>query len=243
MKTLRYHTTHPYPCGYLPDKMARSEVVSPNDPLDNATYGKLMKKGYRRSGHYVYRPQCEQCSACLSARIQVKAFTPNRAQRRSWKKHHQLIAREHKLHFNQAHFTLYQRYQAARHAGGSMDQDNCEQYKNFLLRSHVNSKLITFHDAEQLCMISLIDVLPDGLSSVYTFYDPAIAQASFGTYSILWQIQLCLAHGLDYLYLGYWIKGHQKMDYKANFQPLEILVDGHWLPFKKAADLQAIQSA
>lgn len=231
MKTLKYHTTHPYPCGYLPDKMARSEVVAPEYPLDNTTYGELMQKGYRRSGHYVYRPQCEQCSACLSVRVKVDAFTPNRAQRRSWKKHHHLVTREHGLYFDTNHFALYQRYQAARHAGGSMDQDNCEQYRNFLLQSHVDSKLITFHDADQLRIISFIDVLPDGLSSVYTFYDPEIARASFGTYNILWQIQFCRSLGLDYLYLGYWIKEHQKMNYKANFQPLEILIDGQWRSF------------
>lgn len=235
MKTLKYHTTQPYPCGYLSDKMARSEVVAPEYPIDTATYGRLMRNGYRRSGHFVYRPYCEQCRACLSVRIKVEAFTPNRSQRRSWKKHHCLTANQHELYFDETHFALYRRYQAARHAGGSMDQDSREQYQNFLLQSHVSSKLITFYDAAQLCMVSIIDELPDGLSSVYTFYDPDITQASYGTYAILWQIQLCKALGLDYLYLGYWIKAHQKMNYKANFQPLEILIGGRWLPFEQIA--------
>lgn len=192
-----------------------------------------MRNGYRRSGQFVYRPHCEQCHACLSVRVNVAAYTPNRSQRRSWKKHHHLVAKQHELYFDEAHFALYQRYQTARHAGGSLDQDNREQYQNFLLQSHVKSRLITFRDASQLSMVSIIDELPDGLSSVYTFYDADIAQASLGTYNILWQIQLCRALDLNYLYLGYWIKEHKKMNYKANFRPLEILVGDQWLPFEQ----------
>ncbi|MEK6594947.1 MAG: arginyltransferase, partial [Pseudomonadota bacterium] len=101
-------------------------------------------------------------------------------------------------------------------------------YHNFLLQSHVNSKLIEFHERDELRMVSIIDVLPDGLSSVYTFFDPDVVSASFGTYNILWQIERCRELGLTYLYLGYWIKGNRKMGYKANFQPLEILIDGQW---------------
>lgn len=235
MKTLKRHTTHPYPCGYLPDKMARSEVVAAEQPVDTETYAALMQHGYRRSGRFVYRPQCGHCSACLSVRIEVEAFTPNRSQRRCWKKHQHLSASQNRLHFDRKHFELYQRYQTKRHAEGGMAQDSHAQYQNFLLQSRVNSSLITFHDAAQLRMISIVDELPDGLSSVYTFYDPDIATASFGTYNILWQIQLCRALGLKYLYLGYWIKNHHKMNYKANFQPLEILIDGQWLPFQQVA--------
>ncbi|PTN12071.1 arginyltransferase [Nitrosomonas aestuarii] len=236
MKTLKYHTTHPYPCGYLPERMARSEVIAPDYPMDTATYGKLMKKGYRRSGHFIYRPQCEQCHACLSVRVKVDAFVPNRSQRRSWKKHQHLNARQQALHFEKEHFMLYQRYQTARHAGGSMDHDSSQQYENFLLQSNVSSKLVAFYEKKQLCMVSFIDELPDGLSSVYTFYDPDIKQASFGTYNILWQIQLCRTLGLNYLYLGYWIKAHNKMSYKTNFQPLEILRGNQWLPFQQIMD-------
>jgi len=234
MKTLKYHTTHPYPCGYLPDRMARSEVVASEHTVDTETYAELMHQGYRRSGRFVYRPQCEQCRACLSVRVSVDAFDPNRVQRRCWKKHQHLTARQHKLHFDRKHFELYQRYQAGRHTDDGMAQDNHGQYQNFLLQSHINSSLITFHEREDLRMVSIIDLLPTGVSSVYTFYDPDIGQASFGTYNILWQIQLCRALGLKYLYLGYWIKEHHKMNYKANFQPLEILINGRWLPFEQA---------
>ncbi|SET04344.1 arginine-tRNA-protein transferase [Nitrosomonas marina] len=236
MKTLKYHTTHPYPCGYLPDKMARSEVVAPEYQIDATTYGRLLKQGYRRSGHFIYRPQCEHCRACLSVRIKVDSFIPSRSQRRSWKRHHCMTTQQHQLHYKKEHFLLYQRYQNARHVDGNLDHDKREQYRNFLLQSHVNSRLISFYDMERLRIISFIDLLPDGLSAVYTFYDPDVAQASYGTYSILWQIQQCRALGLPYLYLGYWIKKHEKMDYKANFQPLEILIGNQWMPFEHVID-------
>ena len=225
---LKFHTTNPYSCSYLPDKLACSEVVTPDYPIDTQTYAKLIQAGFRRSGLYTYRPRCTQCDACLSVRIDVKTFRPKRAQRRAWKQHQHLTITQHPLSYKPEHYALYQRYQAKRHAGGGMDNDCLEQYQNFLLQSHVNSKLIEFHDGEQLRMISIIDVLPDGLSSVYTFYDAEITNASFGTFNILWQIEQCRKLGLTYLYLGYWIKENRKMRYKANFQPLEILINGQW---------------
>ena len=112
-----------------------------------------------------------------------------------------------------------------------MDLDCREQYRNFLLQSHVDSRLIEFHDNNRLCMVSIIDLLPDGLSSVYTFFDADESRTSYGTYNILWQIELCRELGLHYLYLGYWIKANRKMCYKTNFQPLEILIDGCWRSF------------
>jgi len=208
--------------------MACSEVVAPDDLMGVVIYDKLIQAGFRRSGQYVYRPQCEQCHACVSVRVNVNSFVPKRSQRRSWKRHAHLTTKQHPLHFKAEHYALYQRYQARRHTGGVMDGDSREQYHNFLLQSNVDSKLIEFYEAGQLRMISIIDELPDGLSSVYTFFDSDVTNASYGTYNILWQIQRCKALGLNYLYLGYWIKAHPKMSYKANFQPLEMLINGQW---------------
>ncbi|MBS0299584.1 MAG: arginyltransferase [Proteobacteria bacterium] len=226
---LKFHTTNPYSCSYLPDKLACSEVVTPEHLIDAQAYGQLVQAGFRRSGHYTYRPCCEHCHACVSVRVDVKAFVPKRAQRRAWKQHQHLTASVHPLHYKPAHYALYQRYQTKRHFGGGMDNDCREQYHNFLLQSHVNSKLIEFHEDEQLRMVSIIDLLPDGLSSVYTFYDAGVVRASFGTYNILWQIEQCRKLDLDYLYLGYWIKENRKMRYKANFQPLEVLINNQWI--------------
>ena len=225
---LKFHTTNSYSCSYIPGKLACSEVAMPEYLIDTQTYAKLIQSGFRRSGHYTYRPNCTHCNACLPVRIDVKAFTPKRAQRRAWKQHQYLGTTQHALHYKPHHFALYQRYQIQRHSGGGMDRECREQYQNFLLQSYVNSKLIEFYDEDQLRMVSIIDVLPDGLSSVYTFYDIDITHASFGTYSILWQIELCKELNLNYLYLGYWIRESQKMSYKVNFQPLEFLLNGQW---------------
>jgi arginyl-tRNA--protein-N-Asp/Glu arginylyltransferase len=225
---IKFHTTSTYPCSYLPGELACSEVVAPEYFIDNQTYGNLIQAGFRRSGLYTYRPSCAHCRACLSVRVNVNRFTPNRTQRRTWKQHQHLTAIQLPLHYKPVHYALYQQYQIKRHAGGGMDHDCREQYHSFLLQSHVNSRLIEFHEGDQLRMVSIVDVLPDGLSSVYTFFDADVANASFGTFNILWQIEQCRKLGLTYLYLGYWIKENRKMCYKANFQPLEVLTNGQW---------------
>lgn len=155
---------------------------------------------------------------------------PDRSQRRAWARHHALTAAERPLEFFEEHYLLYQRYQAARHSGGGMDLDNREQYSHFLLQSHVDTRLVEFREGEQLRMVSVIDRLSDGLSSVYTFYDPEPTRVAYGTYGILWQIEACRRLGLAHVYLGYWIDESPKMSYKARFRPLEALVDGEWRP-------------
>lgn len=230
---MRFHTTELYPCSYLPSKLARSQIAIPDHLIDTPTYAQLIRKGFRRSGSFVYRPNCEQCEACIPVRIIVDQFKANRAQRRVWKRHQHLAATQHQLHYHPDHYRLYRRYQAKRHAHGGMDYDNRDQYSNFLLQSNVDSRLITFHEHHHLRMISIIDQLPDGLSSVYTFFDPDVLNASFGTYNILWQIEQCRINQLPYLYLGYWIGENRKMCYKANFQPLQSLVNGQWQAFNQ----------
>lgn len=224
----KFHITGAYNCSYLPGKLACSEVVTPDNRMDTQVYGKLVQAGFRRSGYYTYRPNCAQCRACLSVRVVINDFSPNRAQRRAWKQHQYLTVSQLPLHYNPEHYELYQRYQAQRHAGGGMDHDCFEQYHNFLLQSHVNSLLVEFRDNQRLCMVSIVDILPDGLSAVYTFFDAEIKHASFGTYNILWQIEQCQLRALPYLYLGYWIKENNKMRYKANFQPIEVLQNNQW---------------
>jgi arginine-tRNA-protein transferase len=225
---LQLYTTASYPCSYLPEKLARSQVATPDHLIDTSTYAKLVQIGFRRSGTFIYRPFCDHCSACVPVRVVVDDFSPNRTQRRTWKRHQDLVATQRKLYFHPDHYALYLKYQTGRHYGGEMNNDSCELYQNFILKSNVNSKIVEFHKNEQLCMISIIDELPDGISSVYTFFDPNIQGASLGTYSILWQIQQCSTLGLHYLYLGYWIKANKKMAYKANFQPLQSLIRRKW---------------
>jgi len=227
-RRVQFYLTAPYPCSYLPEQSARSQVVTPNELVDDAVYSQLIRAGFRRSGLYTYRPQCDQCRACVPVRLVVEEFQPNRSQRRTWKRNQQLEAVLCEQTFDARHYNLYRRYQASRHPGGGMDQDSEDQYRQFLLQSGVSTLLVEFRDAVSLRMVSVVDVVEDGLSSVYTFFDPDMPQAGFGTYNILWQIELCRRMGLPYLYLGYWIAASDKMAYKANFQPLQGFADGQW---------------
>lgn len=226
---LQFYVTAPYGCSYLPNRMARSLVAVPDHLIDENMYGELVRLGFRRSGLYTYRPHCLACQACIPVRLAVADFHPSRSQRRAWHQHENLSVHLRPMSFQEEHYALYQRYQLARHSGGGMDQDSRSQYQQFLLQTRVNSQLVEFRSPQgQLMMISIIDVLPDGLSSVYTFYDPELPRTSLGTYGVLWQVAHCKALGLDYVYLGYWIADSPKMAYKSRFRPLQGLVDGRW---------------
>lgn len=229
LDNLQFYTTASYPCSYLPGKMARSEVAAPTHLINPSIYSKLIKLGFRRSGLFTYRPSCDTCQACKSLRVNTALFKRNRTQQKLWHKmQSNLVYSISPLYFEQSHFDLYRNYQQTRHAGAGMDTDDQDQYQRFLLESQVNTKMVQFYDQNlRLKIISIIDYIDDGISAVYTFFDPQ-AHGSLGTYAILWLIEYCKAINKPWLYLGYWLKENSKMAYKVNFKPYQILDNQVW---------------
>jgi arginine-tRNA-protein transferase len=230
---IQFYVTAAYPCSYMPGRIARSQVAVPSSLLQTQAYAQLVQIGFRRSGEFIYRPHCDHCQACTSIRVPVPEFSPSRSQKRAFTRHGKLVTTLSRPFTSEEHFALYQRYQKTRHTGGGMDHDDIGQYIEFLVSTHVDSWLIEFRepassaDAGRLKMVSIIDRLQDGLSAVYTFFEPEEGQA-YGTFNVLWQIAHARSLELPYVYLGYWIQDCQKMAYKLKFKPNELLTNGGW---------------
>ena len=228
---IRVYQTVEHACGYWPDRNARDLVLDPRDPSRPELYGSALAMGFRRSGNHVYRPNCAGCQACTPVRIPVERFQPNRAQRRCLGRNADLRISVAPAVRTDENFDLYQRYVSGRHAGGGMDDPSPADFDGFLSCEWSPTRFLEIRGDDGLVGVAVTDVLADSLSAVYTFFDPDLSARSLGTFAILSQLAHARELGLDYLYLGFWLRNHPKMDYKQRFRPIEYLSGREWLPF------------
>lgn len=226
---LKFYATQPHPCSYLPEAEAVTLFLDPQRPLDTSTYSRLSELGFRRSGEHLYRPHCGACSACIPARVPSAHFTPNTQQKRIYKRNTDLEVRTVAPQLTDEIYQLYARYITARHADGDMYPPSIAQFKSFLVGSEPFCEFQEFRLDGRLLAIAVTDRMDNGLSAVYTFFDPDESQRSLGRYAILWQIEEARRCGLPAVYLGYWIKRCRKMNYKTEYRPLELFINQQWV--------------
>ena len=225
---LGFYATPPHRCNYLPEQEAITLFADPNFPKNRNLYSTLASNGFRRSGTHLYIPHCRQCNACISVRVSVQAFVPSRSQKRTWQKNSDLLIRPLPAVFEPEHFALYRKYLSSRHPEGGMDNPTPESYMEFLTAPWTDTVFYEMRAGDRLVAIAVTDVMNDGLSAVYTFYDPDEAGRSPGKFAILYQIEQTRLSGLDWLYLGYWIQQSGKMSYKSEYRPQQMYVNNSW---------------
>lgn len=228
--SLRLFRTAPHPCSYLADEEASTVFVDPEIIPSTALLSELSDLGFRRSGPHVYRPDCGSCTACVSVRVPVEDFTLGRRFRRVAARNIDLQSRPiASVGDNPEVLRLYENYINTRHSDGDMYPASKEQFESFILSPSTSTQIIGFYRGEKLLAVTVCDILLQGLSAVYTFFDPEEHRRSLGTYSILWLIERARKAQLPYVYLGYWVKDCRKMEYKLDFSPLELLQEKRWV--------------
>ena len=242
LNDLQYYITPPHDCSYLESKSARMVFLDPVHRIDVLTLSELSRVGFRRSGDFIYRPECYLCRQCLSCRVPIAEFRMNGQQKKAWKHNQDLQMRIVPVSdANLQHYQLYERYINQRHADGDMYPASYDQFEKFLLHSCTESFFIELWQEDKLIAVSTCDLLDDGLSAVYTFFDPDESRRSLGVFAILKQIEYATQLNLNYLYLGYWVPHSAKMNYKSQYTPLELLLDGQWRRLNRALSEQEIQ--
>jgi len=215
-------------CPYLENQQSASILVDPEHQVDRQLFSMLSRSGFRRSGEMLYSPKCPSCAACVSVRIPTDRFLISKSQKRVWRKNLDLSASLEDVRFEQEHFDMYLRYQRGRHPDSSMCDEDTEKYTGFIDSSFSESKFLIFRLNGRLIGISVLDQFEGGLSAVYTFFEPEFSNRSLGTYAILYSLKIAKTNGIPFVYLGYWIDGSQKMDYKRNFKPLQGYQERQW---------------
>ena len=234
--TPRFFVTGEQPCGYLPDRSAQNLLLDPEWPLDNNTYGQLIQQGFRRSGDHVYRPHCQNCEACVPARVRVHQHRPNRNQRRTLRANDDLTVHSRSAQYCDEYFDLFSRYLEARHTQSEMTDTQPEQFKEFLISRWCQTEFLEVRQGKRLLAVAVTDRCMDGLSAVYTFFEPEERQRNLGRYCVLQQIRLASSQRLPYLYLGYWIADCGNMAYKSEYKPLEVYKHNKWQLLNPATD-------
>ena len=225
---VRLFQTLPHTCGYFPERTAQNLVLDPTAPDLRQLYGPALTRGFRRAGGHLYLPQCAHCHACTPCRVDTNGFQPDRAQKRCLRRNADLSVRALPPGYTLERHQLYTSYLHARHAGGGMDDAQPDDFDNFLTAPWSPTVFLEFRRGEQLLAVAVTDICANGLSAVYTFFDPHESARSLGTFAILQQVALARQRGLPWLYLGFWIDGHPKMDYKRRFKPLQIRTAAGW---------------
>lgn len=227
-KNITLYLTETEPCSYLDGKWQKMVVVDPLEPLNKDLVTYFSTQGFRRSGNMTYRPNCSSCSQCVSVRIPVNEFQLSKSQKRVKRKNQDLYYRIQPSEDAELFFDLYYRYQQARHSDGIMCDPSVTKYKSFIDSTFADTRLLVLYDEEKPVSVTVIDLMHDGFSAVYTFYDPDYHQNSLGTFAILSSLDICYKYGFDYVYLGFWVADSQKMNYKTKFQPLEGYINNRW---------------
>ncbi|WP_158968027.1 arginyltransferase [Chachezhania sediminis] len=235
----QFYVTAPQPCPYIEGRMERKLFTALQgenaDRLNNA----LSQQGFRRSQNVLYRPSCAECSACLSARIDVSRFKPSKSQKRAIRRNGHLGRRATSPWATDAQYQLFRRYLDERHADGGMADMDVYEFAAMIEETPIRSRVVEYAEDGELVGVSLTDVLEDGVSMVYSFYEPDLQPRSLGTYMILDHVQIARESGLPYVYLGYWVPGSQKMGYKSNFSALEVYSGGRWQPVERPEEYKA----
>jgi len=229
-KSLRLFRTLPHPCSYLPNHEASTVFVDPDIIPAIDLLSELSELGFRRSGPHIYRPDCENCSACISVRIPTATFKPSRRFRRVLSRNKDVvITTTPSLVGNNEAVTLYEKYVNTRHQDGDMYPASREQFDSFILSQSDSTQFFLFSVDDRLVAVTVCDELQQGLSAVYTFFDPLESKRSLGSFAILSLVKIAQERHLPYVFLGYWVKDCRKMSYKLDYRPLELLQDRRWI--------------
>jgi arginine-tRNA-protein transferase len=225
---LGFYATPPHSCNYLPGREAVTLFADPHFPKNNRLYAALADCGFRRSGEHLYIPHCTACARCVPVRIPVAEFTPTRNQLRTLRRNRALSIHRLPAEFDREHYDLYRRYLAGRHHGGGMDNPTPGNYNEFLIASWTETYFYEMRAGDRLLCVAAVDYMDNALSAVYTFFDPDYARFSPGKFAILFEIAEARRLGKQWLYLGYWIEGCNKMEYKSEYRPMEFYINNAW---------------